>query len=288
MYTILVTDGNELIPTVRERIMQRSKLIDSFQILADPMYKGVDMSDFTVLLEYLTPVGHEYKTEILVKDDELYQDHLRYTVPFDTNLTREAGDVEIQLTFIKVTLDADGQPVQQVRKTSDASITIVPIKAWSDVIADSALTAIDQRLIQVDAMISAMNDMNQALYEAKADNIQYDPSTHCLQLTANGQPIGNKIQLDISSLDAKVVTYVSIGEDGKLSVAYSDGSVENVGTVSCKGGIYIPSVSQDGILTMTLSQDVGESSYSWDLNPDNDWSEIGGEEASTSYTWNEL
>ena len=49
--------------------------------------------------------------------------------------------------------DADGNNIQQVRKTSPTTIKILPISAWSDVIADSALGAIDQRLIQAESII---------------------------------------------------------------------------------------------------------------------------------------
>ena len=76
MYTILVNETNELVTSVRERIMQRSKLVDSLHFLVDPAYKGIDMSDFTVMLEYILPVSKEYKSEILSKSDNLYKEKL--------------------------------------------------------------------------------------------------------------------------------------------------------------------------------------------------------------------
>ena len=149
MYTILLNDTNELITSVKERIMQRSKLVDSLHFLVDPTYKGTDMSDFTVMMEYIMPTSREYKTEILVKSDELYKNKLEYKLPFDTCLTKEAGKVEVQLTFVKVDLDTEGNSIQKVRKTSPTTITIVPIAAWSDIVPDNALTALDQRLLMV-------------------------------------------------------------------------------------------------------------------------------------------
>ena len=67
MYTILVGESNELVTSVKERIMQRSKLVDNLHFLVEPTYKGIDMSGFTAMLEYITPVGREYRTEVLVK-----------------------------------------------------------------------------------------------------------------------------------------------------------------------------------------------------------------------------
>ena len=67
MYTILVTDDNELKVTIKERIMQRSKMVDSFHFLVKPMYKeNIDMTGFTVTMEYVLPVSKKYVTETLV------------------------------------------------------------------------------------------------------------------------------------------------------------------------------------------------------------------------------
>ena len=193
MYTILVNDNNELVTTVRERIMQRSKLVDSLHFLVNPMYKNVDMSNFTVTMEYVLPVSREYKTETLVKSEALYKGQLEYVLPFDTSLTKEAGKIEIKLTFTRVILDADGKSKQQVRKVGPGTITIVPLSAWSDIIPDNALSALDQRLIMVDAMINAANEMNQYMFENKADDIAYNEETNEIQLLAGGNAIGNKV-----------------------------------------------------------------------------------------------
>ena len=64
MYTILVNQDNTMTTSVRERIMQRSKLVDSLHFLVEPIYKELDMSDFTVVMEYILPVSKEYKSEI--------------------------------------------------------------------------------------------------------------------------------------------------------------------------------------------------------------------------------
>lgn len=284
MYTILLNDTNELITSVKERIMQRSKLVDSLHFLVDPIYKGLDMSGFTVMMEYILPVSREYHSEILVKSDALYKEKLEYKVPFDTNLTKEAGNVEVQLTFVKVSLDADGENIQQVRKTSPTIIKILPISAWSDIVADNALGAIDQRLIQAEAMIQAVGEMAQYIDENKADNITYNEEDNYIQLTANGNPIGDKIVL--KSIGVNVVS-IQVNEDGELIVNYSDETSKNIGKVGGEcAGIYVPSYSEDGILTFTLSNKAGEPSYSFDVDSSNDWNPVGDEK--TTYIWNKL
>lgn len=253
MYTILLNENNELTTSVRERIMQRSKLVDSLHFLVDPTYKNMDMSDFTVMMEYILPISREYKTEILTKSDEPYKNKLEYKLPFDTCLTKEAGKIEVQLTFTKVEMDADGMTRQYVRKTSPTTITIVPIAAWSDVIADSALTALDQRLLQVDAIINAANDMNASLSATKADNIVVDETANTIQLTANGVPIGE-----------------AVARDG-------DG-------VGGNGAVYVPSIDEKKILSWTISETSEnlEVPVPVDLNPYDEWEE---DTEASDYVW---
>ena len=43
MYVILVNDDNSLYGSKKERIMQRSKLVNNLVFIVDPIYKGVDM-----------------------------------------------------------------------------------------------------------------------------------------------------------------------------------------------------------------------------------------------------
>lgn len=284
MYTILLNDTNELITSVKERIMQRSKLVDSLHFLVDPIYKGLDMSGFTVMMEYVLPVSREYHSEILVKSDALYKEKLEYKLPFDTCLTKEAGNIEVQLTFVKVSLDADGNNTQQVRKTNSTTIKILPISAWSDIVADNALGAIDQRLIQAEAMINAVGEMAQQLDSTKADNITYNEEDNYIQLTANGTPIGDKITLKTVGTN---VTSIEINDGGELIVHYSDGTSKNIGKVGGEcAGVYVPSYSEDGILTFTLNDKAGEPSYSFDIDSSNDWNPVG--DGKTTYIWNQL
>lgn len=197
MYTILVNQDNTMTTSVRERIMQRSKLVDSLHFLVDPIYKdNVDMSNFTVNLEYILPVSKQYRTEILYKSNELYKEKLEYKLPFDTALTKEPGDINVQLTFTKVDLDKYGNNRQYVRKTSEITIHITPISAWSDIIPDEALNAIDMAMLQLEGKIKQVDEIANTYNNIKADNIKLDDETKELYLTANGDAIGDKILIE--------------------------------------------------------------------------------------------
>lgn len=193
MYTFLINADNSLTASVTERIMQRSKLVDSLHFLADTIYSGVDMTDYTVLLEYKLPVSKSYKTEILKKSTELYKNKLEYKLPFDTNLTSEAGDIEFWLTFSDVEMTAEGETIQHVRKVGPGVVHIIPISNWADVVPDEALSSLDQRLIELIALNKSMYDQLNINLDGKADNIKYQ--NNILQLTSNGKEIGNAVEI---------------------------------------------------------------------------------------------
>jgi len=193
IYTILVKNTNELISSQVERIMCRSKLVDNLHFLVSPTYKEIDMSDFSVTMEYLTPVSKTYKTESLTVSEELYKDMLEYKLPFDTALTKEPGNIELSLTFTKVEMKSDGKMKQYVRKTSPCSIYIVPLESWSEIIPDEALNVIDQRLIKQDALMQQLIDLVNSFDDTKADNLSL--KDNILQLLSGDKPIGNEINL---------------------------------------------------------------------------------------------
>ena len=287
MYTILVSETNELVTTVRERIMQRSKLVDNLHFLMAPTYKGFDMRKFTAVMEFITPISREFKTEILTQSPNLYKDMIEYKLAIDTVITKEAGPVEIVLTFTYVEMDEAGNVIQHVRKTSGTTLDIIAVPTWCNVVPDSALAALDQRLIAMDARINALNDLSAELDATKADNIKYDESTDTIQLVANGELIGDAVVLK----DDRGVINIEVNQDNHMIVHYDDGTTQEIGVIgggSGASGIYVPSISENGILTFTLQDSPGEETVSYDLNPNDEWSELPEEGIDTVYKWEYL
>lgn len=216
MYVILVCDDNTLYGSHKERIMQRSKLVDNLTFIVDPIYKGIDMTNASVMLEYVLPVSREYKTLLLTLSNERYNDcFLQYKLPFDVDLTSQAGTLELQLTFAYVEMDENGIGIQRVRKTSATTIEIIPITAWSDIVPDSALSALDQRLIKLDAQMRGLNDYFNVIDSNKVDNLVYDEKEETLQLSSKGVGVGNKISVrDMLDDGVPVVDLDSTNEEG--------------------------------------------------------------------------
>ena len=201
VYVILINEDNTMTATQKRRIVQRSKLVDDLWFLVKPEYNGYNMADFTVVLEYLQPVSRKYRTEFLTLSNEQYNEYLKYTLPVDTKITSESGNVELQISFITTELDENGKGTQRVRKIVGTTISVTPISAWSDIIPDCALSALDQRIIKIDAQMKAINETNDTLNRDKVDNISYDYDNNELQLMSGDKPIGNKITLNNECTD---------------------------------------------------------------------------------------
>lgn len=196
-YIFLLENDNEIIASHREVLMQRSKLVDEVWFLVNPKYKTCenDMSVFSVLLEYILPVSKSYHSLELTQDKEGYEEYLKYVVPLDTNLSSEAGDIQLQLSFIYVGLGADGNDIQKVRKTRPTTLHITPAAAWGDIIPDSALSALDQRIIMTQAQIKELGYYAEILGENQVDNLVHDKASDSLQLMAGRKVIGNKVSV---------------------------------------------------------------------------------------------
>lgn len=229
MYTILVNSDNSLYGSHKERIIKGSKLVDDLVFIVEPTYNGIDMTSASVVLEYVLPISREYKTEYLTLSEEKYKNcFLQYKLPFDTNLTKEAGSIEVQLTFVYADMDTSGNIAQRIRKTSSTTIDIIPISAWSDIIPDAALSALDQRILKQDAQIRALTDLADVLDGSTniVDNLVYNEKDDTLQLSSNGVGVGNKVSVkEMLDDGTPVVDFDSQSDDESDDDKFEDGNV---------------------------------------------------------------
>ena len=216
MYTILVCDDNSLYGSQKSKIMQKEKLVNKLCFLVAPHYNGYDMSQFTITMRYVLPISKEFITETLVLSDEKYEEYLKYVLPIDTNLSKEWGDIELNLTFTMVDTDDNGNIVQRVRKTDNYLLHITQLPNWDSLVPDSALSALDQRILKQDAQIKALNELANALDGDVnlVDNLVYDDINSTLQLSAKGVGVGDKVSVkDMLDEGAPVVDLNSKPED---------------------------------------------------------------------------
>ena len=111
-------------------------------------------------------------------------------MPIDSDLTKFSGDISIRITFEKI--DVENQ-TQYVLHTGETTITISPLKDYYCFVPDKSLEFVDQLVGNLEAKIEATEKIADIYDKSKADNISY--SKNNLQLTANGEKIGDSITL---------------------------------------------------------------------------------------------
>lgn len=231
MYTIIVGDDNSLYGSHKRKIMQKEKLFNDLCFLVAPHYNGYEMYKCAVTMRYLLPISKKFVTEKLVLSDDRYEDYLKYVLPIDTNLTKEYGNVELNLTFTMLDVDDNGNIVQRVRKTTNHILKVTQLPDWDNFVPDEALSAIDQRIIMTQAQIMRLEEMNQVIINEKADDIKYNKETNELQLLANGNEIGNKvvIKTEESTLDdlENGVPVVDFGSISSGDTSVDDEEIED-------------------------------------------------------------
>jgi hypothetical protein len=176
MYTILVNDDNTLHASVRTRIMQSTKNIDSLHFLVKPMFNDIDMTEATVVLTYILPISKERKTLTLTKSEELYKERLEYKILLNEDFTTEVGDIQMYLTFMI------GDDI--IRKTNSATITI---------------NKVEETIIDPDEPSTISN----------VDDLYFDKNTNQIYLTAGGMAVGGSIS--VSDLSNAIVDTTNEG-----------------------------------------------------------------------------
>ena len=189
MYTILMDKHKQLVKTVETKLYQREKLTEKLQFLFPKIYNDIDLSEFTIILKFIDQQGVSH-AEILSPDDALYKGKIRCTMPIDSGLTKFSGDISIRITFEKI--DVENQ-TQYVLHTGETTITISPLKDYYCFVPDKSLEFVDQLVGNLEAKIEATEKIADIYDKSKADNISY--SNNNLQLTANGEKIGDSITL---------------------------------------------------------------------------------------------
>ena len=124
----------------------------------------------------------------------------------------------------------------------------------------------------------------------QVSNIMFDEKNNEIWLVANEEQIGDKIHLNLSG-DGLLIDKVEINTDGELVIFYTNGTNYNVGRVVGTDGkpyVYVPTIDDRKILTLTLSEYPGAESVSCDLNPNDEWNEVEDELMTSDYTWEQL
>lgn len=209
MYTLRITDDNNVITTVKESLMEKSNCVNSIQIIINKLYKEqIDMTDTTAYMKYVLPVTKKIKMTQLIADTTTDESHILYTIPVTANISAEPGDIEVSFTFLKLVHDKESDTTTSyVRKTESGLIHITKLAQFDSYEPSEMLTELDQRILALMATAEDIKKLGQATYDNMPIDMKLDSEAKKLTLVnANGNT-GDGIGIaDLSDSIAKELT----------------------------------------------------------------------------------
>lgn len=209
MYTLRITDDNNVITTVKESLMEKSNCVNSIQILINKLYKEqIDMTDTTAYMKYVLPVTKKIKMTQLIADTTTDESHILYTIPVTANISAEPGDIEVSFTFLKLVHDEESDTTTSyVRKTESGLIHITKLAQFDSYEPSEMLTELDQRILALMATAEDIKKLGQATYDNMPIDMKLDSEAKKLTLVnANGNTGDGVGIADLSDSIAKELT----------------------------------------------------------------------------------
>ena len=127
----------------------------------------------------------------------------------------------------------------------------------------------------INKLSATIDDLN----ETKADNIIKNED-NTIQLSANGNPIGDKVDLcscGIKSFD--------VDENDNITITLINGKVIDLGHIEgASGATFIPHISENKILSWTNDKNL-PNPEPVDLNPFDEWWDDGETGSDSDYIW---
>lgn len=209
MYTLRITDDNNVITTVKESLMEKSNCVNSIQIIINKFYKEqIDMTDTTAYMKYVLPVTKKIKMTQLIADTTTDESHILYTIPVTANISAEPGDIEVSFTFLKLVHDEESDTTTSyVRKTESGLIHITKLAQFDSYEPSEMLTELDQRILALMATAEDIKKLGQATYDNMPIDMKLDSEAKKLTLVnANGNTGDGVGITDLSDSIAKELT----------------------------------------------------------------------------------
>lgn len=252
----------------------------------------IDMVAAAVYLNYVRADGTADIVLLNREEDRYNESYYQYTLPVTSNLSRYAGTV---CTWLQIMAGPPSSPI--VAKSGECALQILASKSMDEYIDDRHLSMVyniqkqmEEELQKKEEELTARIDENAEAIATKADNVVYDAETSTLQLTCNGEPIGDAITVVLQNASVALES-AEVNEDGELILTFENGAAQNLGVVVGKdGGVYVPNVDEHSILTFTYQEAVDPDTTidPVDLNPNDEWGSLeddGSEAVKTSYVW---
>lgn len=209
MFYIKLDDNMDLVITVREPIYRGDNLNQKIRYLLPFKVEDIDILTAYVYLNYIRADGTPDVVPLERLEDRYNESYYQFTFPVEHKFTRYAGEI---CTWLQIYTGDPSNPI--TAKSGECVIRVQDSKDIDDYIGDTVLTAIYKLHKEVDD---------------KADSHIYDKTTGELQLTSDGEPIGDVVVIKGGGSDDEGEDWSDM-EDGDGTDSGDDtGSGDNTG-----------------------------------------------------------
>ena len=309
MLYIKLDESMNLVITKNEPIYRGDHMNQKITYLIPIMVGDIDMLTATVYLSFVRADGTA-DIALLVREEEPYNErYYQYHLPVTTTLSRFPGEI---CTFLQIFSGPPRHPI--IAKSGECMLRVMDSKNMDEYITDRNLRMVyemqrymEDKVEKVEATLTERIDKTDEAVAANADNIVFDPEDSTIQLVSTvevkdeeGNPTGEyeKIPLGdrifVRADTARGILNMEINELGELIVTFEDETTQNIGVVTGEdGAVYVPHVDEHKVLTFTIESESGEVPDPVDLNPNDEWSDMGdGSMESpggvTTYVWEDM
>lgn len=308
MLYIKLDESMNLVVTKNEPIYRGDHMNQKITYLIPIMVGDIDMLQATVYLSYIRADGTA-DIALLVREEEAYNErYFKYHLPITSNLSRYAGEI---CTFLQIFSGPPRHPI--IAKSGECMLRVIDSKNMDEYITDRNLRLIyemqrymEDKVEKAEKTLTERIDKTDEAVAAKADNIVFDEENSTIQLVSTSilrdeegnetgieqVPLGDPIFVRADT--SRGITNMEINELGELVVMFDDETMQNLGVVVGRdGSVYVPHVDERKILTFTIEDEPAEAPEPVDLNPNDDWSDIGeggmdSPGGKTDYVWEDM
>lgn len=159
---------------------------DVIKFYIPKIYDDINMEENIYTLRMILPNGTYYP--LMLNKEDSYMDYIIYSALIDSTMTQNAGDISMELSVINADKNI-------IFKTNVFYITVYESIGNGDMSEDQK--------DQLDWLTMEVAKLN----KNKADNIYLDDNTNELQLSSNGELIGDKVILPESSESSEIIIF---------------------------------------------------------------------------------
>lgn len=209
MFYIKLDENMDLVTTVREPLFRGDNLNRKIVYLIPLTVGDIDILNAYVYLNYVRADGVADVVTLERMEEKYNESYCQYTFPVTCKLTKYPGEV---CTWMQIYTGTPSNPT--IQKTGECMLQIQDSKNMDDYICDHQLSAIYALQKQAETTGSNVETIRVEM-EKKGDNLVYDSENKILQMSSNGNPVGDAIDMSEMVNDDEIIHFGE--ENGDVS-----------------------------------------------------------------------